>query len=58
MLAAVLGLTNVAMKATQSLITRGPRVLKPAEVSSRHVRLIFVEVKIADIISSILGMCD
>ena len=44
MLAAVLGTKNVAMKATRSLITRGPRASRPAQVSSRHVGVVFVEV--------------
>ena len=44
-LAVVLGTTTVAMKATQSLITRGPRASGSAKVLSQHVGLVFVKVK-------------
>ena len=44
-LAVVLGTTTVAMKATQSLVTRGPRASRPAKVLLRHVGLVFVKVK-------------
>ena len=44
-LAVVLGTTTVAMKATQSLITRGPRASGSAKVLSQHVGLVFVKVE-------------
>ena len=58
MLAAVLGTTTVAMKATRSLITRGSRASRPVRVSSQHIGLVFMKVKNSNINQSLARLTN